>query len=92
MLFDWTINLGHIFTMLSFIIVGSGVVYTMVGRIEGMSGRLRVLEEDIKTLITVLIQQGKQEERMTAMDLRMVNQAARLDDLTRRYNDKLNNK
>lgn len=88
MLFDWTVNLGHIITMVSFIIVGSGIVYTMRGRIEGMSSRLGVLEVDIKSLITILIQQGKHEERMTSMDARVANQGARLDELNRRFNDK----
>lgn len=88
MLFDWSINLGHVLTILSFVIVGSGVIYSMRERMESMSGRLHLLEEDIKTLITILIQQGKQEERMTAMDARVANQGARLDDITRRFNDK----
>lgn len=88
MLFDWSINLGHILTILSFVIVGSGVLYSMRERMESMANRLHTLEEDIKTLITILIQQGKQEERMTAMDARVANQGARLDDITRRFNDK----
>lgn len=92
MLFDWTIGIGQILTILSMIVVGLGFVYTLRGRMEGMSGRLASLEVDIKSLITILIQQGKHEERMTAMDSRIANQGARLDDLTRRYNDKLNNK
>jgi len=89
MLFDWTINLGHVLTMASFIIVGTGIVYTMRSRIEGMSSRLGALELDIKSLITILIQQGKHEERMTAMDARLANQGVRLDDIIRRFNDKL---
>lgn len=92
MLFDWTIGVGQILTILSMIIVGLGFVYTLRGRMEGMSGRLASLEVDIKSLITILIQQGKHEERMTAMDSRIANQGARLDDITRRFNDKVNNK
>lgn len=92
MLFDWTIGIGQILTILSMIVVGLGFVYTLRGRMEGMSGRLASLEVDIKSLITILIQQGKHEERMTAMDSRIANQGARLDDITRRFNDKVNNK
>lgn len=88
MLFDWTISIGAILNIIAFIVVGTGFVYTMRGRMESLSNRLHVLEEDIKTLITILIQQGKQEERMTAMDARVANQGARLDDITRRFNDK----
>lgn len=89
MLFDWTINLGHVLTILSFIMVGTGIVYTMRGRIESMASRLGTLELDIKSLITILIQQGKHEERMTAMDARVANQGGRLDELTKRFNDKI---
>lgn len=88
MLFDWTISIGAILNIIAFIVVGTGFVYTMRDRMESLSNRLHVLEEDIKTLITILIQQGKQEERMTAMDARVANQGARLDDITRRFNDK----
>lgn len=89
-MFDWTVNIGHILTIISFLVMGMGIVFTMRGRIDVLTERLEILEDGIKSLITILIQQGKQEERMTAMDQRMVNQGARLDDLTRRYNDQLN--
>lgn len=92
MMFDWTLSIGAILNLITFIVVGTGFVYTIRGRIEGISGRLVTLESDIKSLLTILIQQGKHEERMAAMDARLANQGARLDDLTRRYNDKLNNK
>lgn len=89
MMFDWAINVGHILTILSFLLLGAGFVYTLRGRIDGMFSRLKLLESDIKSLITILIQQGKHEERMTAMDARLINQGMRLDDITRRFNDKL---
>lgn len=89
MMFDWTVNLGHVFTIVSFLLVSMGFVYAMRGKIDGMSSRLKLLESDIKSLITILIQQGKHEERMTAMDARLINQGMRLDDITRRFNDKL---
>lgn len=88
MLFDWSINLGHILTVISFVIIGSGIIYSMRERMESMVSRLGILEIDIKSLITILIQQGKHEERMTSMDARVANQGARLDDITRRFNDK----
>lgn len=89
MMFDWTINLGHILTVLSFIMVGTGFVLTLKEQMNNLTTRLSVLEEDVKSLIGILIQQGKQEERMLAIDARLSNQGLRLDDLTKRFNDKL---
>lgn len=48
-----------------------------------------MLEHELHRLTDILIQQGRQEERMTAMDARLVNQGARLDDLTIRFNKTL---
>ncbi len=88
MLFNWTINFGHIITVLSVLLASTGFMYTMKGNIQNMSSRLSILETDIKQLIVVLIQQGKHEERMTAVDARVSSQGIRLDDLIKRFNDK----
>lgn len=86
-MFDWTVNLGNLIIFFTTIMAGVGFVYTMRGRIDAMSARLLVLETDLKKLIEVLIEQGKQSERMTAMDQRMVAQGQRLDDLIKRFNE-----
>lgn len=88
-MFDWSINVGHILTIISFLFLSAGFVYTLRGKIDGVTSRLLLLEGDIKSLITILIQQGKHEERMTSMDARIANQGLRLDDLTKRFNDKV---
>lgn len=73
-------------------VVGLGYLYTMKDKIDSMSARLLVLEGELKKLIDVLIQQGKHEERMLAMDARMVSQGQRLDDMIKRFNESLDNK
>lgn len=59
----------------------------MRNKIDAMSGRLAILEEKLEKLIEVLVQQGRHEERMAAMDQRLVNQGVRLDDIIKRFND-----
>lgn len=92
MIFDWTVNLGNLVTLVTMCGAGIGFVYTMISRIDAIASRLFVLENEFKKLIDVLIQQGRQEERMTALDARLVNQGLRLDDLIRRFNDKFDKK
>lgn len=85
-MFDWTVNLGNVISIVSMFVIGIGFLYSMKTRIDSMANRLIVLEEDLKKLIDVLIAQGKQEERINALDQRMVAQGIRLDDLTKRFN------
>lgn len=91
-MFDWTVNLGNLLTIATLFVVGLGYLYTMKDKIDSMSARLLVLEGELKKLIDVLIQQGKHEERMLAMDARMVSQGQRLDDMIKRFNESLDNK
>jgi len=90
MIFDWTVNLGNIATIVTMFGAGIGFVYTMIGRIDAIAARLFLLEAEFKKLIDILVVQGRQEERLNAMDARIGNQGIRLDDLTRRFNDSLN--
>lgn len=87
--FDWTVTIGNLLTIISFLVVGSGFIYAIRAKVDAVSTRLLVIEKEIHTLVDILIQQGRQDERMTAMDARIANQGARLDDITRRFNDKL---
>lgn len=73
-------------------VIGIGFLYTMKNRIDSMANRLIVLEEDLKKLIDVLIQQGRQEERIDALDKRMIAQGIRLDSLTDRFNKQVDAK
>lgn len=67
-------------------VIGIGFLYTMHSKITSMSDRLVVLEQDLKKLIEVLIEQGRQEERLNAIAQSLVAQGIRLDTLTNRFN------
>lgn len=86
-MFDWVSNnFGNIISIVGMFAVGIGFLYTMKDKIDNMSTRLLVLEGELKKLIDVLIAQGRQEERISALDQRMVAQGIRLDALTDRFN------
>lgn len=87
-MFDLTVNLGNLLTIGAFLAGGLGFVYTVRGRVDALSSRLFVLESEIRRMVDVLVQQGRHEERMNAMDARVANQGMRLDDLTRRFNER----
>lgn len=87
-MFDWvTNNVGNIVSIIGMFAVGIGFLYSMKDKIDNMSTRLLVLEGELKKLIDVLIAQGRQEERIAALDQRMVAQGIRLDDLSKRFNN-----
>lgn len=83
-MFDWTINLGHILTILA--LIGAVVVpaITIKNRVDAISVRIHSLDEEMKKLVDILVQQGRQEERMDGMDGRMLAQGMRIDDLIRK--------
>jgi hypothetical protein len=49
--------------------------------VKGLSDRMLPVEEELKKLREVVIVSARQEERMTAMDQRMLAQGKRFDDL-----------
>jgi hypothetical protein len=84
--FDWSINFGHFLTIIVLGGGGIGFVWTIRGRVDALSERMLSLEYETKKLVDVLIAQGRQDERLTAMDQRMVAQGRRLDELAARFN------
>lgn len=89
-MFDWSFNLGNALTIVSFVVGGVVFVVTMRGRVDALSGRITFVEEEIKKLLQVLIEQGRHTERMAALDARIFAQGQRLDSLTNRVNRRLN--
>ncbi len=88
-MFDWTIGLGNLLTLGMILSACVAFAYTNRGKIDSISQRLLFLEGEIKRLVDVLVQQGRQDERLGAVDARVVNQGARLDELTERFNNAL---
>ncbi len=91
--FDFSVNLGNLLTILSFIVGGIAFIMVMRGKIDLISKETAdlktgtaLMQQELKKLTDVLIVQGRQDERITAMDQRMVNQGKRIDDTVRRIN------
>lgn len=85
-MFDWQINLGNVLTIISFIIGGLGFVWTMKSQIDSLGSRTMAMEVELKKLVDVLINQGRQDERLNAMDFRLAASAQRVTDLEKRVN------
>lgn len=86
MLFDYGITFGNLLTIFVLGAGGVGFVYTMRGRIDGLSARMLEIEREMHQLVTILIEQGKQDERLRSLDARVLAQGQRLDELTNRFN------
>lgn len=95
--FDLTINISHIIAVLAMIGAGFGFVMMIQRRLDAQSNRLTTLDHsltqiaaetqnDIRNLSQVIVTQARHDERITAMDLRMISQGRRLDDAVRRMN------
>ena len=92
-MFDLTVNLGNLLTIFSFI--GGGIYFVILVRNKvdivsrdtaDLKAETEMMRQELKKLTEVLIVQGRQDERITAMDQRMVNQGKRIDDTVRRMN------
>lgn len=82
----WQFNFGNLLTILSFL--GGGILFIASTRqqLASLSERSTAMEIELGKLVEVLISQGRQEERMTAMDQRMLAQGKRLDEFQERFN------
>jgi hypothetical protein len=74
--FDSTVNLGQLITFLGFIIGGVSFVVAVRLKIEILHDRMSDVETELKKMTNVMIELGRQDERLNAMD-------HRLDDLQR---------
>lgn len=92
-MFDWTISIGNIIaggTTFVGIIAAFFALKTMVGvltsRLEGMIERMIEMESAMKRVVEILVVQGRQDERLNAMDGRLHAQGARIDEAISRIN------
>lgn len=86
MAIDPTINVGNIITLVVTLGSIAVIVGMLRGKVDALGERMLALEKNMTTLVQVLVDQGRQEEKMLAMDGRMLAQGARIDDLTRQVN------
>lgn len=87
MVFDWTFNVGNVLTIVVILGSGIGFAYKMIESVNELSRRATAVEIELKQLVQILVNQGRHEERMSALDQRLTQQGQRLDDLTARYNE-----
>lgn len=90
---DLTVNVANLIAMFGAIGGFIYFVFKIGNRVDvvakdvgDLRGDTQMMRQELKKLTEVLIVQGRQDERITAMDQRMVNQGKRLDDTVRRLN------
>ena len=77
------INLGNILTIVTFLVMGAGTIYTLKNDVRYQSQRLDNIEDTMRKIQDVLIKVAVQDERLAAMDQRMMLQGQRIDDVMR---------
>ena len=79
MVFDWTISLGNILTIVGF--AGSGVIFVMMMRGDMMvlGQRVNSLEIAFRQLTEATVNVARQEARITTLDERLNMISHRLD-------------
>jgi hypothetical protein len=75
----FSINLGNLLTILSFLLGGLAFVWSMKGDLQISSLRLTNIETEITELRKVVVTMARQEERINAMDERILAQGKRVD-------------
>lgn len=82
----WQFNFGNLLTILSFL--GGGILFIASTRQQlfSLNERSTAMEKELKSLVEILVNQGRQDERMTAMDHRMLAQGKRIDQHDERMN------
>lgn len=91
-LFDWTINLGHVITILAFLGGGYAFVIAMRNELSSLSKRVVAAEDKLTKLVEILVAQGKQEVRLDSMDQRLNLHGQRLDRALERFEDYVDTK
>ena len=76
---DWTFNVSNLLALISFSVLGIGFMYTMKMDMRVGSEKLRNIERDVSEVRVAIVQIARQDERITALDKRIVLQGERLD-------------
>jgi hypothetical protein len=66
-MFDFTVNLGNLLTIISFLVGGVAFVYTIKFEVRSIQSRLADVEVDLRKLTDVLVNIARQDERMNYM-------------------------
>lgn len=80
-MFDLTIKLGDIIAVCVMVGGGYAIVAIVRDRVDALSGRMGKMEAKVEDLVDVLVNQGRQDERMTAMTNRVTTLDQRVSQL-----------
>ena len=80
------IRIGDVLTIIAFLGGGVGFVYTIRGRVDALSQQVIGMQLELKKLVDIMVMQGRHEERIDAIDQRLLAQGKRTDELATRVN------
>lgn len=92
--FDWTLNVGHFFTFVAFLMTAAGFYFSMrtdvklVGKdVQIIGGRILNVENSISSINTMLIDQARIDERLHSLTAKSILQDQRIADLQQEINE-----
>lgn len=85
---DWAPYVNAGVNILGMILVGLGFVFTLRGRVNNLVADMAETRAELKTLVALQVVQGRQEERILAIDQRVLAQGKRLDEFMRVQNER----
>jgi hypothetical protein len=71
MTMDWTINLGHIITAVGLLGGALGIIYAIKTDVKLIKTEIDSIKDDLRAMAGVLVQIGRQEERLNSHDRRI---------------------
>lgn len=80
---DWTLKFGDIITVVVFAISAVGGIAVVRQQVGELTKRMTSVETEMKKMVEVLVGQARQEERMNALDQRLLLSDRQTDDLKR---------
>jgi hypothetical protein len=78
------VTLGNILTILALVGGLFSFAYSIRGSVQVMNTRLSSIEEDLSELRKVVVTMARQEERIAALDQRLLAQGVRVDQIVAR--------
>jgi hypothetical protein len=68
---DWSINVGHILTAVGLAGGAAAIVYALRGDVQTIKAELAPIKADLKQLVSVLVQIGRQDEQIKSLTHRV---------------------
>jgi TolA-binding protein len=71
MQFDLSVRLGEVLTLVGFIATMIGAAYVVREQVKSLTNRMVSVETELKKMTDVMVQLGRQDERLNSMDRRI---------------------